>query len=127
MKIVSYEKKMGEYTLPDGLREALCGRPIEEQTEFYRGTGSTQYERTAWTSRTETVAGKRLADCSEVLALIVDEGLLVGVIVENDCGNEQACFADCGVCTYYACDNNGAGYIEREDYFYLVAVPAKEA
>ena len=32
------------------------------------------------------------------------------------------CFVEDGVCTYYACDNNGAGYKEREDYFYLYAV-----
>ena len=52
-----------------------------------------------------------------------DGDLLVGAMILDDCNREVPCFAEECVCTYYAEDNNGAGYKIREDYLYLVCVP----
>ena len=124
MKIVEYREEFGEYTFPEGFEEGLHGLTLEEQMERYRVTEYVSYSRTNWGERTYSTGYIRLDRASDVKALIVREGILVGVMILNDCGREQACFAEEGVCTYYAEDNNGAGYKTREDYLYLVCVPS---
>ncbi len=126
MKIVAYESKFGKYTLPEGAREKLQGLPIEEQLTYFRTTEWANTSRTGWGERREGGTYCCLEEDSYVLGVIVDGGLVVGAMLRNDCGSAEPCFVGERVCTYSSCDNNGAGYIERDDYTYLLLFPEKE-
>ena len=56
-------------------------------------------------------------------ALIVKDGIIVGVMMKNHLGYERPCLAERCICTHSASDNNGAGYKTRSDYTYLLCVP----
>jgi len=122
MKIVAYEERFGEIKLPKGFEETLKGLTIEEQTEYYRTTEFSSYSMTNWSERTYKGSAKRLQSNSDVTALIAKDDIVVGVMILDDCNQEVPCLAEERVCTYYASDNNGAGYKERIDYTYLICV-----
>jgi len=123
MKIVAYEESFGEYRFPEGFEELLQGKTIEEQMEYYRTTEYSRYAMTGWRERTSLSGYRKLENTPDVRALIVRDGILVGVMMCNDCGRHVPCFAEERVCTYYADDNNGAGSKCRIDYTYLLCVP----
>ena len=89
----------------------------------YRTTEYSSYTMTGWSERTYRGGYRKLENCPDVTALIVKDGILVGVMMCNDYGRDEPCFAEDRVCTYYADDNNGAGSKTRIDYTYLVCVP----
>lgn len=122
MKIVNYEKSFGEYKFPEGFEELLSGRSIEEQMAFFRTTSKDSYTVTGWRERTYSDGYYKLDKSMDVLALIVDDGKLVGVMVENENGKETPCFPEEYVCTYYSEDNNGAGYKTRAIFLNLLCV-----
>ena len=123
-KIVPYEESFGAYTFPAGFEETLKGKTIEQQMDCYRLTMSVTDANTDWRERTHGMWYVKLDRVSDVRALIVHGDTLVGILVEDDNGREVPCFADERVCTYYAQDNNGAGYKERDWYRYLICLPA---
>ena len=121
-KIVPYEESFGAYTFPAGFEETLKGKTIDQQMDRYRLTMSVTDANTGWRERTHGMWYVKLDRVSDVRALIVHGDTLVGILVEDDNGREVPCFADERVCTYYAQDNNGAGYKTREEYVYLLCV-----
>lgn len=123
MKTINYEEQFGEFKLPEGFEEILKNLTIEEQAERYRTTKRYSYSMTNWSERTIEEGYRRLEETEDVKSLIIKDGILVGVMILNDYGREEPCFAEERVCTYYAEDNNGAGYKTRIDYTYLVCVP----
>jgi hypothetical protein len=122
-KIVPYEESFGAFTLPEGFSETLQGLSIEEQMGRYRLSMSRTDAMTDWRERTSGYWYVKLDAVSDVLALIVKDETLVGIMIKDHNGREVPCFADEGVCTYYDEENNGAGYKTRQDYVYLLCVP----
>ena len=123
MKIVNYEERFGVVHFPEGFEAQLKGRAIQDQMEFYRTSCNTEYEVTGWKKRNHLVSALKLEEDPTVTAIIVRDGIVVGVMVLDDCNREVPCLPEKGVCTYYASDNNGAGSKDRIDYTYLVCVP----
>lgn len=123
MKQIPYEESFGPYSFPEGFEERLKGLTIEEQMNCYRTTEYSSYAMTGWSERTYRAGYQRLERCSDVRALIVKDGLLIGVMIRDDNCRDVPCFAEERICTYYADDNNGAGSKTRIDYVYLVCVP----
>ena len=123
MRIVAYEESFGKYSFPEGFEETLHGLTIEEQMNRYRLSMSRVDAMTGWRERNFGRWYVRLDAVRDVRALIVHDGLLIGIMLENYCGREVPCFADECVCTYYDEENNGAGYKTRQDYVYLLCVP----
>ncbi len=122
MKVVKYIKEYGEYSFPDGLKELLQGKSIKEQLKYFRVSFSSNFRSTYWQDRTELSGYIEVDKASDVKGIIVDNGLIVGAMIENEYGRSVPCFIDEGVCTWYASDNNGAGYKERIEYAYFLAV-----
>ena len=106
MEFINYTKELGEYTLPDGVKEKLSGLSIEEQSAFFM-TRNGGYE---------CLAEK----CSDVLSFIVDDGIIVGVMMSNDMCQPTPCYIGEVVCTWDSEDNNGAGYKTRTEYTRLM-------
>ncbi len=127
MRIVNYEENFGTITFPEGFAERLEGRTIEEQMECYRTTTFGRFHNTGWKSRRYDSGYARLDHDSDVTALIVKDGILVGVMVKNHNGREQPCLPEEFVCIYYSEDNNGAGYKSRSIFTHLVCVSEKFA
>lgn len=123
MRIVNYEESFGEITFPQGFAERLTGLTIEEQMGCYRTTTYDRFHNTGWKSRRQDSGYSRLEKDPDVTALIVKDGLLVGIMVKNHNNREQACLPEGFVCTYYAEDNNGAGYKTRSIFTHLVCIP----
>ena len=119
MEIYSYDKKMGIYSLPDKLKEALLGASIEEQLEYFRVTENSTVSKTGFGSTTSPRYAERLEENYYVRGVITDNGIIVGAMVKNEFGSTSPLFLGKCVCVYSASDNNGAGYTEREDYLYL--------
>lgn len=123
MKVVNYEERFGAVNFPEGFEELLQNRTIEEQMAYYRTTCVSTYAMTDWKERTYRGWAIPLERDRDVTALIVRDGILVGVMMLNDDNIEVPCLAEEQVCTYYASDNNGAGYKERIEYTYLICIP----
>lgn len=122
MQIYQYEASMGEYGMPEELLALLQGKTHEEQSAYFRTSPTRTVSKTNWGSQQVVGSLCPLWRDSDVLGLIVDGDIVVGVMMKNCIGGKTPCFLDACVCTYFASDNNGAGYTEREDYTYLTAV-----
>ena len=121
MKVYNYEKKFGGYAMPSELKAILAQLSLEEQIEYFRVTESYTVSKTGFGSSRSGERVEKLGENEYVLGVICDGGMIVGAMIKNECGGASACFIGGCVCTYSTCDNNGAGYTEREDYLYLVA------
>lgn len=122
MKVINYEEKMGKYVMPEGLYDILRPLSVEEQIEYFAIASSSTFSRTGWGDR-HVSNYRKIENEGCVLGVIVDDGVIVGGMIRDAVGFPTPCFTDDkrGVCTYSASDNNGAGYIEVEDYAYFVA------
>lgn len=120
MTFVPYEEKMGEYTLPEGLKERFSSLSPEEQLPYFYTSEYRCFENSGWSSRTEGGALTPAAKSPEVKALIVRDGVVVGCMMKNEYGGNTVCFINQCVCTYSTEENNGAGYKYRDDYTYFV-------
>ena len=123
MRIVPYEERFGMICFPEGFEQTLQNLTIEEQMMRYCTTRSSCYSMTHWCERVYDGYATRLEENSDVKALIIKEGIIVGVMMSDDCSCEVPCLAEESVCTFYSSDNNGAGYKERVEYTRLICVP----
>ena len=121
MEFIEYKESFGEYKYPEGFEETLEGLGAEEQTKRFRVTRRSNLAHTGWRERS-VESGISLTDSSDVRAVVLKDGKIVGVMLENDDGREVFCPPEKCVCTYFAEDNNGAGYKTRQDYTYLICV-----
>lgn len=107
---------------------ALKGKTLEEQMEYFRIVETEYRSSTAYGEITKSNAyefGYALKDYKGLIALIVEDGVIIGV-----CMSAFACYDPLGrpafpyqnICTYYASDNEGSGYNDREDYAHLCLV-----
>ena len=125
MDIIDYVPEFGEYSLPEGLREELTGKTIEEQMRYF---GTACFYDVAlsmgWGKPRNPEMERRVYRMGQdeyVLGVIVDGGIIVGLYINSFReGNEVSLFKGFtgGTCVYSASDNNGAGYKEAEWYRY---------
>lgn len=123
LETVEYSENFGEINFPGGFEDRLRGLPLEEQAKCYRTTTYSEYSMTDYKSRTSNGGYTRLEYCPDIRALIVKDGILVGVMMVNDYGSQESCLPGERVCTWYADDNNGSGSKSTIEYTWLVCVP----
>ena len=121
MEFIEYKESFGEYKYPEGFEDTLEGLTLEQQTARFRVTRRSDFAHTDWQERS-IESGISLADSSVVIAVVVKNGKIVGVMLKDDNGRSIFCGPEKCVCTYYAEDNNGAGYKTRIDYTYFICV-----
>lgn len=113
------------YTLPEGYREAMRGKSVQEQleylkyTEYFRVAEKTGFDKPIHDECDKLFSVYDLGE--KLLGAIVDEtdGTVIGIKVQCS-GSQESLFINDKVCIYSASDNNGAGYKGREDYIFLV-------
>jgi hypothetical protein len=120
---VKYTPEMGAYEFPEGFRELLVGKSIEEQCALYRVTGWANLAKNEeWQSRDPKAWYTPIEEEGEFRGLILEGDLVVGILLSDDTCHPTPCFPGEGVCTWDASDNNGAGYKTRVEYRYLACV-----
>lgn len=114
IKIINYTNDLGKYSLPEGVEAVLCGLSIEDQLKYFR----VEVE-----SDSCTIEPKTLENAYSVTGIIVDNDIIVGVMMSDDCCISRPCYIGKCVCTWDSSDNNGSGYKSRTDFSYLVFLP----
>ncbi len=117
-------KYMGVYEMPAGLKEALRGKSVMEQLEYFRCTYSARVaEKTGYDLPLHEEYKDLIipTDLKTFLGVVVDDGIVVGIKIQST-GSQESCLVGKKVCSYFAEDNNGAGYKTYEEYLYLVSV-----
>lgn len=118
---VEYAEEMGEVIYPDGFFEKLAGLSAEQQKEHFRISYSDRWVHTGWSERESTIL-KRLDECADIEGIIIKDGYIAGVMVEDEWGKKRSVLPEHGIIIDYECDNNGAGYKESSTELYLLCV-----
>ena len=121
------EAVRAELTWPEGFLEYLKGKTLEEQMACYRIVETSCHSSTAYgevTKENMHKYGYALQNYPGLCSLVVDDGVLIGVRIESAWNKLEGtvAFPYQDICTYYASDNNGSGYKDREDYAHLCCV-----
>jgi hypothetical protein len=123
-KIMGYELYPGD-EFPEGFREKLEGKALEEQMEFFRITTSSRLAKTSYGEiAKESIDSStcRLQDFDKFSGLVVDNGIIVGVLIKAWAEGDMPVQPYHCVCTYIGIDNNGAGTSERDENAYLICI-----
>lgn len=116
MEQITYEESFGRIHWPDGFKEELEGKTIEEQLQCY-GISTVYRNPMSYHIINEKAVCRPLTE-NETRQIIVKDGLVVGIKYgEKICLPYSLLFYD------YDCDNNGAGYKESYTNYYLICVP----
>lgn len=121
-----------ELTWPEGFLEKLRGKSLEEQMKYYCIVEEEYHSRTAYgeiTKENMRSFGYALENYSGVKGLIIDDGVIIGVKMKYAFdwqGTGVPAFPYQTICTYSASDNNGSGYVDRDDYAHLCCVTEGE-
>ena len=118
MNEIEYREEFGEIRFPDGFEQKLKGKTIEEQMALYRVTVETTLEKYSYgelDSRSVRRKTCTLEECPGLKDLIVQDGILVGVMLTTSPDGARACLPGQTVTTYSASDGDGTGSSDRED------------
>lgn len=121
LEILEYTEDMGTVRWPAGFEQELEGKSIEQQLAHYRvidrWLGRLSYYLLNWASCSGLEPLENYAGWEKI---IVRNGKVVGFVRRG-----RTILPYRVVAEDYTSDNNGAGYKERTDYYYLVCVPEK--
>lgn len=110
---------------PEGFREKLLGKTIEEQLESFRITLSDELAQTPYaeiTGEAVTGAACRPEEHAGFEGLVVHEGLIVGVLMRAWGDTLQACPPYGGVYTSIGYNEDGSRAREKDECAYLICV-----
>lgn len=119
LEILEYNEDMGRIWWPAGFEQELEGKSIEEQVKHYSvidwAVGPLSYYLLNWKNRKDLEPLERYAGWEKI---VVREGKVVGFVRRG-----RTILPYRVVAADYDSDNNGSGYKERTDYYYLACVP----
>lgn len=110
---------------PEGFREKLLGKTIEEQMESFRITLSDELAQMPYTEITGEViadAACLLKELSGFEGLVVDDGLIVGALIRGWGDALQACPPYGGVYTSIGYNEDGSRARDKDECAYLICV-----
>ena len=140
MKIVSREEAYEPYRgmpwyeehqkieYPEGFRERLEGKSVEEQMKLFALVENTEVSRSSYGEVDSTRAyrwARRLEKTGEFRGLVVEDGIIEGVLIKTMWRVTPMGPYDT-VTTYYASDDDGAGRNDREDTLTLICLPPEK-
>lgn len=127
MKIVEYNKELhGEIKpAPAEFIAAIKALPVEEQIEHFRLVeGFSRGERAYGVEsvNSQYSSAKKLTESSYCHAVLVKDGVIVGILTHSECCSEFAAYPNETYFIYSTEDNNGAGYKTYDEYMTLICV-----
>lgn len=121
--IYEYSKDMGEYNISEEDLNKLKGKSLMEQIECYKAVSKTTLSYYSY-GREDGGSARGFEqsfwDDSDVVGLIVDNGIIVGVKAKKFLYGECNLFPGETITTYSACDEDGTGGTDRDDYLSIV-------
>ena len=111
--------------LPEGFREKLAGKSLEEQMEFFRITMSDELAKTAYAEITGELisdAACRLEELSGFEGLIVHDGIILGALIRGWGDTLQACPPYGGVYTCIGYNEDGSRARDKDECAYLICI-----
>jgi hypothetical protein len=126
MDYVEYNKeKHGEPNYPEGFLELIEGLPVAEQLKFFRIGNGLYCDQPLMERRKNPYDYSNPVEQEEdVKSIIVNNGVIAGVIVKNCYSRLVACMAENAyICYESDSELDGSGYKEYQYYNYLVCVP----
>ena len=121
LDIVQMEKGW-QHGLDDKTLQSLRALPLEQQIAKFRLAKTTSYQQYSYGEQDfEQCYGRTISvsQCSEVLGVIVQDNTAVGLYVREWYHYDRPLFVGQCCCIYSACDEDGTGRSERNDYIVL--------
>ena len=115
-------KKSWQHGLDDKTLQSLRALPLEQQIAKFRLAKTTSYQQYSYGEQDfEQCYGRTISvsQCSEVLGVIVQDNTVVGLYVREWYHYDRPLFVGQCCCIYSACDEDGTGRSERDDYIVL--------
>ena len=119
LKVVEYDKSMGEHGMRGEIIERLKGKSLEDQIEYFGVIEETSISKYSYGDLDGSRAfelSKSLWESSDIHGIIVDNGVIVGLLSVIWDNSEGPLFYGKTNCTYSVIDEDGTGRDEREDY-----------
>ena len=114
---------------PDGFKARLTGKTIEAQMKLFAVVENTELSRSSYGDTDKSWVyrhARRLERLPEFQGLIVEDGIIEGILVKTLWRSEMPLGPYDTVCTYYASDDNGSGSRDREDTVTLICLPPEK-
>ncbi len=111
------------HSLDQATLDRLRQLPLEKQVECYSVAQTTSFQQFSYgelDSQRQFGSTIPVHKCYELLGLIVDDGVVVGIHVNAWYNYPRPLFVGQCVCVYSVCDEDGTGRDEREDYITLL-------
>ena len=123
-----YRQKHEKIIYPEGFRERLEGRSIEEQMNMFAAIERVNISKYSYGSLDKEDMRKwrkPLNNISDFRGLVVENGIIEGILVHTQYGIVPMGPGDTLV-TYSASDEDGTGSTEREDTVTFICLDADE-
>lgn len=119
MDIIPYNAEMGSYKRDNECLKKLKGKTLMEQIDCYKVVCTSRFSSYSYgelDSEREVVTEKSFWTESDVQDIIVDDGIIVGVIAKKLLHGLYHLFPGETINTYSASEDDGTGSFERDDY-----------
>ncbi len=119
LKVIEYDKSMGEHGMCEQIIERLKGKSLDEQIEYFGVLEETSISKYSYGDLDSSKAfelTKSLWESYDVSGIIVDNGVIVALLTDMWDKSEGPLFYGKSNCTYSVIDEDGTGRDEREDY-----------
>ncbi len=119
LKVIEYDKSMGDHGMPDEIIERLKGKSLDEQIEYFGVIEETNISKFSYGDLDSSKAfelAKTLWESYDVNGIIVDNGVIVALLTDLWDKSEGPLFYGKTNCTYSVIDEDGTGRDERDDY-----------
>ncbi len=137
MKILNREEAYAQYIgaewydahqhieYPEGFRARLMGKSVEDQMKMFALVENVEFSRSGYGDTEKSWIyryARRLTSVREFRGLVVENGIIEGVIIKT-MWKETPMGPYDTITTYYASDDNGSGSKDREDTVTLICLP----
>ena len=125
MKIFDYREDFGNVCFADGFVQIISGKPLEKQMEHFRIRIRSTIEKYSYGKLDSERSWEKeygLDECDDVNGVIVKDGLIAGVMLKTQSGDNRACLPEQSVTIYYADEDDGPGGSSRNDVAKLLCV-----
>lgn len=119
MDIVPYNAEMGSYNIDKESLNKLKAKSLMEQIDCYKVNATsrhTSYSYGEVDSEREVTREKTFWNTDDIKDIIVDNGVIVGVVAQKHLHGLYHLFPGETINTYSASEDDGTGSFDRDDY-----------
>ena len=124
MNYIEYNEELhGKLTYPENMESILKELSLEEQIDLFRiGNGVYLRQPVAERRYSYYMVGERIDKIGDVKSIIVNNGVIAGVMIQDCHGDVVPCLPEQGFVFSDESEQDGSGYKNRIMYLYLICV-----